>query len=203
MGLTIEQPETLVGGGNYVDKPGVYHCLITEVDENPAYDDGTPINGIKISLQVLDGTDAAQKDRALDLTFWQSKEKNDMNSRKLTAFCLATSLIGNHAQGQRTTVEPSDAKGRQVVCKLAWKRVKNEATGKYEESNNRVDLHYSDIWHVDDPAVAKANVPLSKECLALIPAQLRKAKPASAPAVSPAALVNGTRSAAGVDLTDV
>lgn len=203
MGLVVDQPETLTGGGNFIDKPGIYHCLVTDVDENPRSKSGDALSGISVSLAVMSGTDQSQKDKTVDLMFWNSKEKNDMNSRKITAFCLATGLIGNHTPGQKTTVEPKDAIGRQVVCKLSWKRNKNETTGQYEESTDRVDLHYSDIWHVDDPAVAKANVPLSKECLALIPAQLRKAKPAASPSVSPAALVNGTRSAAGVDLTDV
>jgi hypothetical protein len=200
MGLVIEQPESLGGGGNFVDQIGVYHFLITDVDENPAKDDGSPLAGTRFSLSVLAGTRAEQVDRVFNLMLWNPKEKNDMASKRLTAFFLATMQIGNHTPGQRTTVEPSDAIGRQIVAKLAWKQEKNQVTGKYEDTD-RVDLSYSDIWHVDDPAVAKNKCPLNADAIATIPPVLRKAVATSQPGgdqvkVSAAALVSGTRAGA-------
>ena len=213
MAMEIEQPESLEGtGGKFVDKPGTYHMLVTAVDENPATKDGNPIDALKVSLSVLDGTHADQKDRSFDLTLWNPKPEDttDMSKKKQTRFCLATCLIGAHKPGEKTTVEPTDAVGRQLVAKLSFKQKKNEATGKWEDSD-RVDLHYSDIWHVDDQEVAKNKVPLNKEALTLIASQLRKpltngAGSGSGATVhtSPAALVGAVRGGSpAVSLTDL
>ena len=201
MAWEIEQPESMTGGGgNFVDKPGLYHMLVTDVDEAPTDKDDKPLDGLKVTLAVLEGE---QKDRSFDLMLWKPKEKDSMASKKLTAFCLATSLIGAHIPGQRTTVEPADAVGRQVCCKLAWRQKKNETTGNYEDTD-RVDLHYSDIWHVDDTNVAKNGVKLCADALGMIPPALRKPLTQVQPKVSPAALVNGTRSeSSAVSLSDL
>jgi hypothetical protein len=200
MAWEIEQPESMTGGGgNFVDKPGLYHMIVTEVDEKPEGKKGESLDGLRVTLAVLEGE---QKDRSIELMFWKPTEKDGMASKKLTAFCLATSLIGAHIPGQRTTVEPSEAVGRQVCCKLTWKQKKNEQTGKYEDSTDRVDLHYSDIWHIDDMNVAKNGIKLCQDALAMIPPALRK--PLTQPKVSPAALVNGTRSeSSAVSLSDL
>lgn len=196
MGLVIEQPESMEGGGNFIDKPGVYHMLVTAVDENPVDKDEDPLDGLKVTLAVLDGSNVEQKDRSIDLMLWKPTEKDSMASKKQTAFCLATCLIGAHKPGQKTTVEPQDAVGRQVVAKLAWRQKKNDA-GKYEDTD-RVDLNYSDIWHVDDPNVAKNKARMNQEALAMIPAALRKLTAQPEPSqlkVSAASLISGTRSA--------
>jgi hypothetical protein len=77
MGYEIEQPESLGGdGGNYIDKPGTYHLVVTEVDENPATKDGAPIDALKISVQVLAGTNPEQKDRFGNIVFEQADHRS-------------------------------------------------------------------------------------------------------------------------------
>lgn len=204
MGLVIEQPEELNSGGNFIDKPGVYHMLVVAVDENPAKDDGTPIDALQVSLSCLAGTDPSQKDRTFNMMLWHPKagDSSDMPKKKQTRFCIATCLIGHHQPGVRVSVEPTDAVGRQLVCKLSWRQKKDEATGKWVDSD-RVDLHYSDIWHVDDLDVAKiSGLTLDAASLAMIPVELRKpVTQAATVATSAVAPVSSTRS--GVDLSAV
>jgi hypothetical protein len=78
-----------------------------------------------------------------------------------------------------------------VVVKLAYRQKKDEVTGQWVDTN-RVDLHYSDIWHVDDAEVAKTGVVLDADSLKMIPAALRKAVP-----VNGATVANGNGSVAG------
>lgn len=205
MSLTVEQPDELGGGGgNFIDKPGVYHLLVVAVDEAPADKSGNPLDAeFKATVSVLAGTDAHQKDRSTDITFWKPKEKGDQASKRITRFCLATCLIGQFQPGQKATVEPSDAIGRQIVAKFGWKQKKDEVSGKYVDSD-RIDLHYSDIWHVDDSDAAKTGLVLDAKCIAAIPVQLRKKTVDPQASVQTAAVspVSSTR-AGGVDLSAV
>lgn len=209
MALTVEQPDELGGGGNFVDKPGTYHLIITAIDENPADKSGNPLDAeFKATVSVLAGADPQQKDRSIDIIFWKPKEKGDQSSKRITRFCLATCLIGQHQPGQKTMVEPSDAIGRQIVAKFGWKQKKDEISGKYVDSD-RIDLHYSDIWHVDDPDVAKTGLVLDDKCIATIPMELRKVAAQQSAAsgkasvqTAPVGQVTSTR-AGGVDLSTV
>jgi len=210
MALVVEQPESIDGGGNFINKPGVYHCVVTAVDENPAKEDGTPIDMLKVGVSCLTGTNPEQKDRTFELKLWHPKpdDKNDMAKKKQTRFCLATSLLGQHQPGQRATVEPCDALGRQLVLKLTWQRVKaKDKDGKdvWIDSDQYVDLHFADIWHIDDPEVAKTGVVLDAASLKMIPAALRKAVPVSGGngtvKTAPVGAVGSTRG--GVDLSNV
>lgn len=176
MALTFDQPESLEGGGNFVDRPGTYHMLVTAVDENPSNKDGAPIAALKVSCSVLAGTDPSQKDRTFDMMLWhpRAEDTNDMPKKKQARFCLATCLLPEHRPGERAVVEPTDAVGRQFVVKLSNRQKKDEASGKWVDVEGRVDVHYSDIWHVDDAEVRRNGVPLDQEALGLIPASLRK-----------------------------
>jgi hypothetical protein len=198
MAMEIEQPDSVDGGGQFLEKAGTYHCLVTAVDENPTTREGEPLSGLKVNLTILAGTHADQKDKTFDLMLWSPNagDSSDMPKKKQTRFCLATCLIGQHTPGQRVTIEPSDAVGRQIVAKFASKQKKNEATGKWEDTD-RLDLHFADIWHVDDDAVKSNSVPLDQSALKLIPAQLRRSGSAKLPPKSNP----GTGSA--VDVGDV
>jgi hypothetical protein len=212
MGMVVEQPETLEGtGGKYVDKPGLYHAVVIGVDENPASQAGEALNGVMVSVSILAGTNPDQKDKIIDIMMWNPRPDDDDKAkdraRKVqTAFCLATCLIGQFQPGVKTTVEPTEAIGRQVVLKLRHRQKKDEATGKYVDTD-RIELSFSDIYHIDHEWAGKNNVPLDANALGLIPASLRKiAKPAPsladvASSAAPAAAVSG--SAAAVDVGDV
>lgn len=201
MTLEIDQPESIEGGGNFVDMPGIYHAAVTGVDESPVSNDGKPLSALKVTLSILAGTMPNQVGKAFDLTLWHpsAQDNSDMPKKKLTCFAIATNLLKEHVPGQRASVDPSQAIGQQLVLKLAPRRKKNEATGKWEDTD-RLDLAYSDIWHVDDEAVRKNSVPLDQASLKLIPATLRKATQVAS---SPAAATNAAAANSPVDLTSV
>lgn len=199
MGMTVEQPETL--GGKYVDKPGIYHAVLVGVDENPATREGQPLDGVQATFSMLSGTNPDQRDKSIDVMMWNPRpddeEKAKERARKVqTAFCLATCLIGQFQPGVKATVEPTDAIGRQVVLKLRWRQKKNDTTGEWEDTD-RLELSFSDIFHVDDEWVAKNHVPLDPAAIALIPAELRKIKK-EAPS-----LADNAAAASAVDIADV
>lgn len=212
MGLTVEQPESLGGGGKFLDKPGYYHFCVMGVDENPADRNAQPLDAdFSINASVLAGTNPDQVDRSVEIVFWKSKDKEDMANKKLNRFCLATCLIGQRVPGQTVSVEPSDAMGRQFVAHFSWKQKKNDA-GQYEDVvPARVDLHYSDIWHVDDIEVSKLEgFKLDEGSLAIIPAVHRKPvgnnQPGNGPAgggVTTTAVAPVTATRGGVDLSAV
>lgn len=210
MAMQVDQPESLDSGGNFVDQPGTYHMLVTSVDENPAKQDGSPLDGVRVGLSVLSGPlNSNQKDRVFDLMMWNPKpeDTSDKSKKMQTRFCLATCLIGQHQPGQRVSVEPSEAVGRQLVIKMAWKQKKDDISGKWVDTD-RIDVHFTDIWHVDDADALKAGVNLDHSALAMIPATLRKpvvTTPMNGNAVTTAPVGGGsTRAAAGaVDLSAI
>lgn len=183
MTLEIDQPESIEGGGNFVDMPGMYHAAITGVDESPVSNAGDPLSALKLTLSILAGTVPSQVGRTFSLTLWHpsAQDSSDMPKKKLTCFAIAANLIKDHVPGQRASVDPSQAMGQQLVLKLAPKRKKNQTTGEWEDTD-RLDLAYADIWHVDDEAIQKNSIPLCKKSLDLIPAGLRKATPVAAAA---------------------
>lgn len=210
MGMVVEQPESLeTSGGKYVDKPGIYHAVVMGVDENPASNSGEALDAVQVSFSIITGTNPDQKDKSIDVMMWNPRpdddDKNKERARKVqAAFCLATCLIGQFQPGVRTTVEPKDAIGRQVVIKLRHQQKKNEETGKWEDTE-RIQLSFSDIYHVDHEWVEKNSVPLEKEALDLIPKSLRKLPPPSLAeqAAAPATAVAQPAAASTVDVGDV
>lgn len=210
MAMNFEQPEDIAGGGgNFVDKPGVYHMLVTDTDENPAKKDGSPLDAVKVSLSCLTGTNPEQKDRSFDLLMWAPEEGGgEMPNKIRSRFALATCLIGHHQPKQKTSVETSDAIGRQLVCKLRWRQKKDDVSGEWKDTD-RLELSFADIWHVDDPEVAKTGIKLDQDSLAMIPAALRKPVTQAVKAggngvvTNPAAAVTSTRGGATVDLSSV
>lgn len=206
MSWEIDQPESIEGGGKFIDKPGVYHMLVTEIDENPSAKNGTPLAGKRFTLTCLASTEPNQKDKTFDLMLWdpQPTDKSDLSKKRQTRFALAVGLLGQYQPGQRASVNPQDAHGRQLVIKLGWRQKFDEATGQYVDTDH-VDVHFADIWHVDDPEVAKNSWPVDAASLKIIPRPLRKLPtPAggnNAVTTAPAAAVTSTRSS--VDLSKV
>lgn len=203
MALEIEQPDDLQSaGGNFVNQPGHYHMVVTEVDENPIKQDGTPLNGLKLSLSCLASTAAGQVEKTHELMLWNpshtdTDDQRKKTNQKLTRFCLAVGLLGQHSPGQKATVEPSLARGRQLVIELAWKRKFDEQTRKWVDTDH-MDLKQANIWHIDDPEVSKNNWPLDQSMIADLPLELRKIP---APPVDPAAAGNAAAVAATTTAT--
>ena len=211
MAMIFEQPEELdKGGGNFVDKPCHCHMLVIEVDENPASKAGEPMDAVKVVLSCLASTDPSQKDRTFNLLMWAPDPHDEKRAKRSSMtrynFSAATCLIGHHDPGKVTSVETTDAVGRQVVCELGWKQTFNEDKKTFEDTD-RIDLKFSNIWHVDDIKVGKiSGLKLDTDALAAIPPALRKpvthSPGGNGTVTRPAAAVTSARGGA-VDLSSV
>jgi hypothetical protein len=112
--------------------------------------------------------------------------------RQNTAFALAANLIDPNALGTKAAVELTNAEGAQIVVKLARKMDQDPVTQEWTVPSKFLQISYSDIWHVDDPA-AKDH-PKDAEAIAVIPKEKRhsaewfafKSKTKSAPATAKA-----------------
>jgi len=190
----FDQSEAIEGAGGYLTKAGTFHLILSTVDPEPTTKDGKPIDGLRVSGEVLDGTETSEVGKEFEFILWPPKptDKNggEMAKRKLTRFSYATGFIASHAPGQKVVIDCEACEGRQIIAKFS------ETTK--EDGKKRLELNYSDIYHVDDPAVAE--VPKSADAIAAIPKALRKAvQPVAA---KPAAKTNKALATAGAPSLD-
>ncbi len=187
----MECPEDIEGQSSFLQEPGTYHCVVVAVDEAPTSKAGVLLEGFRVDFAVLDGTVANQKDKQFDVMFFKPKltDKNggEFAKRKQARFALATGILPRAEPGKKVTVDLQQANGRQLVVELEHQKdMQTGAPTKF------LQLAWANIYHVDDPAVAK--VPKDKTALSLLPAELRK-KPDDF-ARQPAGQGNGTPKAA-------
>lgn len=177
MGLTFDAPDSLPsGGGNWIDKPGTYHLMITATNEEPiSKKDKKLIDGFTVDLQSLEGTvrDAdgkfTEKDKTISLTFYnpQITDKNEglWARQKQAAFFVATGLMTEEQLGQQgIKITLSEAVGRQVVATL------EENIGT--DGKKYIRLAFGDIFHIDDPRAAR--FPRNEKAIAFIPSAYRR-----------------------------
>lgn len=162
----FDQSEEMEGAGGYLSKPGTYHLIIANVDPEPHSKDGKPLNGLRVEGEVLEGTEQSELKKTFEFLLFAPKatDKNngEMAKRKLTRLAYALGFIATHQPGQRISIDCEAAVGRQIIAKFS----------ESESGKKFVDLNYSDIYHVDDPAVE--HVPKLQSALVAIPAELRK-----------------------------
>ena len=221
MAFEMEMPESTDRGGSFLDQPGTYHFSVTAMDEQPSGNDGKLIDGFRVSCAVLAGTTNGQEKKEVDITFFNPKlsDKNngEFAKKKQARFALAVGLLdGPRKGGERVTIDLQQAIGRQFIATME-ERTFTKRDGSQGKS---IDLHFADLWHVDDPEAAA--YPKNEAALKLLPTSLRKkpeqfgssngngngskpttngttAKPA-APAAAPAAAV---APAGGVSIDDL
>jgi hypothetical protein len=162
----FDQSESVEGGGGkYVKKPGKYHFLVTELNAEAINKNGQPIDGLKVGLEVVEGTDKTQIGHILETILFRGKptdkDQGELANKKLTRLSLA--FGGQHSPGGKGGINTETDIGKQLVAEVAER----------ERDNKKfIDLAYAEIYHVDDPAVAA--VPKSADALKLIPPALRK-----------------------------
>lgn len=176
--MKYRAPDTVdTGGGNWLDKPGTYHLVITAADEQPTKRNGEMMDAFRVTCQAIEGTvrDAngfTERDKTVDLTFWHPKltDKNEglFARQKQARFFLATGLLTDGQLGSEVDINLEDCVGRQVIATL------EERDG--DSGRTFLDLHFADIWHIDDPAAAK--FPKSDKAIGLVPPAHRR-KPES------------------------
>ena len=156
--MKYRAPETLeTGGGNWLRTAGTYHLVITAAEENPTTKAGKIRDGFAATCQTLEGTVRdendvfTERDKTVTL-FFRNAQLTDKNEglfarQKQGKFFVATGLMTEEQVGQSLDIDLDDCIGRQVV-----------ATIETEAGDNGMvflDLHFCDIWHIDDPAAAK------------------------------------------------
>ena len=162
------------GGGNWLTQPGTYHAVVTHADEEPTNAKGEMLDGFRITFQALEGTVKAEdgkfseRDKTIDLVFFNGKltDKNEglFARQKQGHFFIATGLLTDGQLGTEVDIKLEDAVGRQVVMTVEEQESKSE--------RKFLQLHFADIWHIDDPSAA--SYPKCKKSLGLIPKQHRR-----------------------------
>ena len=192
MSYEVEMPEsTDAGGGNFATEEGWFHFACMELEESPTSKAGQMLDGFRAGAEILSGEVAGQEGKSLEFMFFNPKltDKNngEMAKKKQARFLLATGVLDSAAvkPGEKVTVDLQVAVGRQFVAKVVHDN-REGGSGKF------LQLNFADIYHVDDPAVAK--VPKCQKSLGLLPATLRK-KPESF--AKPKAEGNGNGSTGG------
>jgi hypothetical protein len=164
MPIDYESGGDISTGGKYLTEPGFYHFLVLDTNEKPTNKDGVPIDGglFSVTLGVLDGTTAGQKDKVSNVTFRRGKpgdEGSEKFARKRNdRFFLATGLLTLQQieSRARVSIDIAKANGQQLVAKYT----KEKPEDKY------ANLEFAEIYHVDDPAVA--HVPKDQKALSTI-----------------------------------
>ena len=176
MSFVLDTTDDIGGSASdqYLSEPGTYHCVITSIAEGEG-PKGNPIDGFTVGLAVLDGTVGGQKDKQTNLCLFSPDPNRDAKSqdwarKKQTAFVVAAGLLDLAKLGSKVSIDLNEAVGRQIVLTFE----NNEYEGKA-----RLQLAWANIYHVDDPRVAK--IPKDKEALSVIPKAYRKTSDYFAP----------------------
>jgi len=181
MGLNVTMPneQDIKSSPNFLAKEGTYHLQVTHTDEQPVSKKGEAIDGFAVELSVLDGDHVngvcPEKGKKVDIVFFNPKlnaTEGDIKWKraKQGAFLIAAGLVDESKCGQDVNVELADAVNRQLVATLQF--------GTDEQGNKKkfLELHYANIYHVDDPRAK--DCPKDAKALALVP-KLQRRDPAS------------------------
>jgi len=200
--MKMQTTETTQGEGGGLQAAGTYHVVVNDVREGESRK-GTPIDGLTVTFEALAGTVEGQAGKTHTESFFlptlDDKEKNAaMKLRKLTAMAVAGNIIQPDQLGQEVDIPFAQMVGQQMVVKLE-QQMEKDGNGEYTIPTKYVQVSYSDLYHVDDPAVKV--VPKNSDALGLIAKTSRhqeswfawKQKKAAAPAASrqPVAAMNG------------
>jgi hypothetical protein len=173
---------------NYLDKEGQYHFMVTAVDENPTSKNGDLIDGIKLTVAVLAGTDPSQDRRNHSETIFNpsptAKDGGNFARLKIGRLIRALGLTDKRTgrpceelRGQSVEIDWQSAQGKQFVATI----VPNDRDPRF------VQVSGAHFYKVTDPEVA--SVPKNEKALRLVAgtqtSQPVAAKPAQAPAPAP------------------
>jgi len=176
MAMTMQMPKKVQGaGGAWLDKPGVYHCTISDVQENATDKDQKPLNGFKVQLSVLDGTvrdsvGCTERNKTFDLILFhpdptKSESSQEWSLRKQAAFIIGAGLVTEKQLGEAVSFDLNAAKDRQVIVAL-------NRSDRSTDTKTFLELAYADIFHIDDPRTEK--FPKDAAAIRLLPPHMRR-----------------------------
>lgn len=187
--MKMERPKEMPherSGGNYLEEPGKYHCLVIEGAETVKFGDNVD-DGLTLKLSVL--TPGPHKGMIYELklgnpTFKTSEKGREWILRKQAAAVIACGLA-TEAEFDRgdVNINAADAADRQVAIELEM------------DDKKYLQLVWANIYHVDDPRAK--SFPWNDAALKLIPAAHRR-KPESFPAPKKKELAGATAADNGI-----
>lgn len=172
--MDFEAPEDISNDGNYINEPGTYHIVVTEICEGESIK-GNPIDGFTFGFDVLAGTteNCAGKSGSQSLfapNLTGTDKQQLLAKKKLAAFFIATGVLLPEQLGKSVKINVPAAVGQQLILTLSRKMEKDD-NGNYTVETKLLEINYSDIFHVDDPAAK--SYPKSEDALGMIDAKDR------------------------------
>lgn len=170
---------------SFLDKEGQYHFMVTDVNEHPTSKNGDLIDGIKLTVAVLAGTDPSQERRNHSETIFNpsptSRDGGNFARLKIGRLIRALGLLDKRTgrpceelRGQAVEIDWQSAKGKQFV-----------ATIEHQERDPRyVQVSGAHFYKVTDSEVAA--VPKNAKALQLVGGASVQSQPLAAQAAAPA-----------------
>lgn len=156
MPLDFDAPEDAGGSaGNFLQTPGIYHFVVSHVEERAAVKDKPPLDAIRIHATVVDGSVCkdgvcTEREKDVQLTIYDpkptDKDGGAFGKKKQARAFIALSAMKPQDLGKRVKIDLTNCVGRQFIAKINVKD--GDRGGKFAE------LSYADIYHVDDPEAA-------------------------------------------------
>lgn len=129
------------------ENAGKYLMRVIDAHDNarPTKDGLEPINGFSAECEVVGGDNDGKK---FTLTLYNgklsSKDGGKFAAQKQLAFLLATDVVTPDVLGKEFDFDPVDSVNSFFVIELAL----GQPT---DSGKSYLDLHYSNLYHVDDP----------------------------------------------------
>lgn len=182
-----------ISGGAFLKEPGTYHLVCYDSQEAATDREGKPLDAFRISASVAAGTVPGQANKTVDLLFFHPKptDKNggEFALKRRTRALIALSKVRPSEIGKRVSIDltPETTVGRQFVATL--EKVKDK---------DYLQLHFADIYHIDDPEAAA--FPKAANIVAMLPADQRlTAKDFGVESATPTATSNAASGSNGND----
>jgi hypothetical protein len=144
-------PESIGSESTYLEhtaaNAGKHLMLVVDAHDNgrPTKDGIETINGFSAECEVVGGANNGKK---FNLTLWgpklTSKDNGKFAIQKQFAFLIATDVATPDMLGKEFDFDPCQSLGSMFVIELAL-------GDKNDDGKQYLDLHYSNIYHVDDP----------------------------------------------------
>lgn len=176
MAMTMQMPKKVQGAGKaWLDRPGTYHCSISDVQEQATDKDEKPLNGFKVQLAVLDGTvrdsvGCTERGKVFDLILFhpdstKSESAQEWAVRKQAAFIIAAGLVTEKQLGEQVSFDLNHAKDRQIIISL-------NRSDRSTDTKTFLELAFADIFHIDDPRTEK--FPKDAAAIRILPQSMRR-----------------------------
>lgn len=163
-------------GGNNEPQAGQYHVAFTTVDDQPtSKKDGKLIDGIRIGIQILEGTvrvdgKCTEIGKRLDELFANPNETHKDGGRfarqKLTNLVIAGGLVDEGKRGSEVEIDWNKLVGRQAVVYVKVEKTKGKGKDGSDREFENAGIDGVNIYPVTDPRVA--HVPKCPKALKLL-----------------------------------